>query len=192
MKKAIIGIVESRAHAEAVVESLRNVGISVNDISVLFPDKRGTQDFAHEHSTKAPEGAIAGVSTGGLLGGTLGLLAGIGALAIPGLGPFIAAGPLMAALSGAAAGATLGGLTGSSLRALTAASRRSGSKPRCMTVRSAAATSCSPCTSRARRPSAPWKTSSSVTVPATWVRPTRPRCRASAARKRAERRTYPQ
>jgi hypothetical protein len=112
MKRAIIGIVESRAHAEAVVESLREKGFSVNDISVLFPDKRGTQDFAHEHSTKAPEGAIAGVSTGGLLGGTLGLLAGIGALAIPGLGPFIAAGPLMAALSGAAAGATLGGLTG--------------------------------------------------------------------------------
>jgi hypothetical protein len=112
MKKAIIGIVESRAHAEAVVDSLRDHGISVNDISVLFPDKRGTQDFAHEHSTKAPEGAIAGVSTGGLLGGTLGLLAGIGALAIPGLGPFIAAGPLMAALSGAAAGATIGGLTG--------------------------------------------------------------------------------
>jgi len=112
MKKAIIGIVESRAHAEAVVESLREVGVSVNDISVLFPDKRGTQDFAHTNSTKAPEGAIAGVSTGGLLGGTLGLLAGIGALAIPGLGPFIAAGPLMAALSGAAAGATIGGLTG--------------------------------------------------------------------------------
>jgi len=112
MKKAIIGIVESRAHAEAVVESLREAGVSVNDISVLFPDKRGTQDFAHTNSTKAPEGAIAGVSTGGLLGGTLGLLAGIGALAIPGLGPFIAAGPLMAALSGAAAGATLGGLTG--------------------------------------------------------------------------------
>jgi uncharacterized membrane protein len=112
MKKAIVGIVESRAHAEAVVESLREYGLSVNDISVLFPDKRGTQDFAHTNSTKAPEGAIAGVSTGGLLGGTLGLLAGIGALAIPGLGPFIAAGPLMAALSGAAAGATLGGLTG--------------------------------------------------------------------------------
>lgn len=112
MKRAIIGIVDSRAHAEAVVESLREYGISVNDISVLFPDKRGTQDFAHINSTKAPEGAIAGVSTGGLLGGTLGLLAGIGALAVPGLGPFIAAGPLMAALSGAAAGATLGGLTG--------------------------------------------------------------------------------
>ena len=112
MKKAVIGIVESHAHAETVVESLRANGFSVNDISVLFPDKRGTQDFAHEHNTKAPEGAIAGVGTGGVIGGTLGLLAGIGVLAIPGLGPFIAAGPLMAALSGAAAGATVGGLTG--------------------------------------------------------------------------------
>lgn len=112
MKKAVVGIVESHAHAETVVESLRANGFSVNDISVLFPDKRGSQDFAHEHHTKAPEGAIAGVGTGGVIGGTLGLLAGIGALAIPGLGPFIAAGPLMAALSGAAAGATVGGLTG--------------------------------------------------------------------------------
>jgi len=112
MKKAIVGIVESRAHAESIVETLRASGFAPNDISVLFADTRGSQDFAHEHSTKAPEGAIAGVSTGGLIGGALGFLTGIGALAIPGLGPFIAAGPLMAALSGAAAGATLGGVTG--------------------------------------------------------------------------------
>jgi hypothetical protein len=79
---------------------------------VLFPDKRGTRDFAHEHNTKAPEGAVAGVGAGGVVGGTLGLLAGIGALAIPGVGPLIAAGPLMAALSGAAAGAAVGGIAG--------------------------------------------------------------------------------
>src|SRR5205823_15018849 len=91
---------------------VRVSGFLDTDISVLFPDKRGTRDFAHESHTKAPEGAVAGAGTGGLLGGTLGLLAGIGALAIPGLGPFIAAGPIMAALSGAAAGATVGGLTG--------------------------------------------------------------------------------
>jgi len=112
MKKAVIGILESHAHAETVVESLSSQGFATQDISVLFPDKRGSQDFAHEHSTKAPEGAIAGAGAGGVIGGTLGLLAGIGALAIPGIGPFIAAGPLMAALSGAAAGATVGGLTG--------------------------------------------------------------------------------
>jgi len=112
MKKAVIGMVETRGQAESVVDALRQAGFDVNDMSVLFPDKRGTQDFAHEQHTKAPEGAVAGVGTGGLLGGTLGLLAGMGALAIPGIGPLIAAGPIMAALSGAAAGAAVGGLTG--------------------------------------------------------------------------------
>lgn len=112
MKKAVMCIVQTEAQAESIVSNLQSVGFSNNDISVLFPNKRGSKDFAHEHNTKAPEGAVAGASTGGLLGGTLGLLAGIGALAIPGLGPFIAAGPIMAALSGAAAGATVGGVTG--------------------------------------------------------------------------------
>jgi hypothetical protein len=111
MKKAIVAVVQSRSEAEAIVRELQTF-ISPNDISVLFPDSHGTQDFAHEHHTKAPEGAATGAGAGGLLGGTLGVLAGIGALAIPGLGPFIAAGPLMAALSGAAAGAAVGGLTG--------------------------------------------------------------------------------
>jgi len=110
--KTVIGIVDSQVSAENIVASLQGAGFSTNDVSVLFPDKRGTKDFAHEHNTKAPEGAVAGAAGGGVIGGTIGLLAGIGALAIPGLGPFIAAGPLMAALSGAAAGATLGGVTG--------------------------------------------------------------------------------
>jgi hypothetical protein len=79
---------------------------------VLFPDKQGTKDFAHEQHTKAPEGAAAGASGGAVLGGALGWMVGIGALAIPGLGPFIAAGPIMAALAGAAGGAAVGGLTG--------------------------------------------------------------------------------
>jgi len=113
MNRAVIGIVETRAQAEAVVETLRGTQhIRVNDISVLLPDTQGTKDFAHEHHTKAPEGAAAGAGAGGVLGGTLGLLAGIGALAIPGVGPLIAAGPVLAALSGAAAGAAVGGLTG--------------------------------------------------------------------------------
>ena len=112
MKKAVMCIVQRQDQAEAIVSQLQNVGFTANDISVLFPDKQGTKDFAHEHNTKAPEGAVAGAGTGGVLGGTIGLLAGIGALAIPGLGPFIAAGPLMAALSGAALGAGVGGLTG--------------------------------------------------------------------------------
>ncbi|MDB4943353.1 MAG: hypothetical protein JWP97_2887 [Labilithrix sp.] len=112
MKKAIIGLVERQDQAEIIVTQLQSAGFAPSDISVLFPDKSGTKDFAHEHNTKAPEGAAAGAGTGGLLGGTIGVLAGIGALAIPGLGPFIAAGPLLAALSGAAIGAGVGGLTG--------------------------------------------------------------------------------
>jgi hypothetical protein len=112
MKKAVMCIVQRYDQAEAIVAQLQGSGFLPNDISVLFPDKQGTRDFAHEHNTKAPEGAVAGAGTGGVLGGTIGLLAGIGALAIPGLGPFIAAGPLMGALSGAAVGAGVGGLTG--------------------------------------------------------------------------------
>ena len=77
-----------------------------------MPGTKSTRDFAHEHNTKAPEGAIAGAGGGGVIGGTLGLLAGIGALAIPGVGPLIAAGPILAAMSGAAAGATIGGIAG--------------------------------------------------------------------------------
>jgi len=112
MKKAVIGFAATQEQAEAIATRLRAVGFGTNDISVLFPDKRNTKEFAHKQSTKAPEGATVGASAGGVVGGTLGLLAGIGALAIPGLGPFIAAGPIMAALSGAAAGAGVGGITG--------------------------------------------------------------------------------
>src|ERR687883_517832 len=112
MSKAVFCIATSEFQAESIVNELKVAGFSDNDISVLFPDKTGSKDFAHEHHTKAPEGAAAGAGTGGVLGGALGWLVGIGALAIPGLGPFIAAGPIMAALSGAAAGAALGGVTG--------------------------------------------------------------------------------
>lgn len=112
MAKAVFCIARTESQAIDIVDRLKAAGFSNNDISVLLPDKTGTRDFAHEQHTKAPEGAAAGAGTGGLLGGALGWLAGIGALAIPGLGPFIAAGPIMAALSGAAAGAALGGITG--------------------------------------------------------------------------------
>jgi hypothetical protein len=112
MAKAVFCIAQTEAQAIRIVDQLKAAGFSANDISVLFPDKRGTKDFAHEQHTKAPEGAATGAGTGGILGGALGWLVGIGTLAIPGLGPFIAAGPIMAALSGAAAGAALGGITG--------------------------------------------------------------------------------
>ncbi|MDB6109228.1 MAG: hypothetical protein JWR69_978 [Pedosphaera sp.] len=110
--KSVFCLARDEAQASRIVDDLRTAGFSNNDISALLPDKSGTKDFAHEKSTKAPEGAITGAGTGGVLGGALGWLAGIGALAIPGIGPFIAAGPIMAALSGAAIGAAAGGIVG--------------------------------------------------------------------------------
>ena len=110
--KAVFCIVNSEAQATRIVDDLKVAGFASNDISALFPDKAGSRDFAHKQETKAPEGAASGATAGGLLGGSLGWLAGIGALAIPGVGPFIAAGPIMAALGGAALGAATGGLTG--------------------------------------------------------------------------------
>ena len=111
-KKSVFCISRDEAQACRIVENLQNAGFSNNDISVLLPDKTGTRDFAHEKGTKAPEGAVTGAGTGAVLGGVLGWLVGIGSLAIPGLGPFIAAGPIMAALSGAAIGGTAGGVVG--------------------------------------------------------------------------------
>ena len=85
MKKAVMCIVQNQTQADSIVGQLQGAGFANNDISVLFPNKSGTKDFAHEHNTKAPEGAVAGAGAGGVVGGTLGLLAGIGALAIPGV-----------------------------------------------------------------------------------------------------------
>jgi hypothetical protein len=109
---AVFGIYRNRMQVEGAIDTLLANHFRKEDISVLFPENRGTKDFAHEKGTKAPEGAAAGAGTGGVIGGTLGLLAGIGALAIPGLGPFIAAGPIMAALAGAGVGGAVGGLVG--------------------------------------------------------------------------------
>src|SRR5579872_5934096 len=110
--KAVFGIARTESQAVTIADNLKAAGFTENDVSVLFPDKQGTKDFAHEQHTKAPEGATAGAGGGAILGGALGWIVGIGALAIPGLGPFIAAGPIMAALAGAAGGAAVGGLTG--------------------------------------------------------------------------------
>lgn len=111
-KIAVFGIYQNQKQAERTVDDLMAAGFSNDDISVLLPDNQGTKDFAHDKSTKAPEGAAAGVTTGGVIGGTLGLLAGIGVLAIPGVGPFIAAGPIVAALAGLGAGGAVGGIIG--------------------------------------------------------------------------------
>ena len=112
MKKALFGLAESEAQAVSIFNQLKVAGFSDDDISVLFPDSEATRHFAHEQHTKAPEGAAAGAGGGVVIGGALSWLVGIGTLVIPGVGPFIAAGPIMAALAGAGAGAAAGGLTG--------------------------------------------------------------------------------
>jgi hypothetical protein len=109
---AAFGIYRDRVSAENGVDALRLANFRNTDISALLPENLGTKDFAHEKGTKAPEGATAGATTGAVVGGGLGWLVGIGALAIPGLGPLIAAGPIMAALAGVGAGGAIGGLTG--------------------------------------------------------------------------------
>ena len=111
-KSSLFGIVKTRSQTEQIVQGLQDAGFDSSEISILLPDNEGRRDVGHVKATKAPEGATTGAATGGVAGGVLGLLAGIGALAIPGVGPFIAAGPIMAALSGAAIGAGTGGILG--------------------------------------------------------------------------------
>lgn len=110
--KSVFCIANTRQRAEHIVAELKTAHFSQDSISALFEDDADSEVFAQEENTKAPEGAIAGAGAGGVIGGTLGWITGIGALAIPGVGPFIAAGPIMAALGGAAIGATVGGIAG--------------------------------------------------------------------------------
>jgi hypothetical protein len=112
MQRVVMGIVDTPAQAEATVERLRASGFAADDVSVLFPDKQGSRDFAFEHHTKAPEGALAGAGLGAIVGGLFGIAAGVGALAPPGLGALVAAGPLLAALSVAAVFALVLGVAG--------------------------------------------------------------------------------
>jgi hypothetical protein len=109
---AVFGIYQTRTDAEYAVDALRSEGFRNTDVSVLFPDNKGTKDFAVEKNTKAPEGTAAGVTTGGVIGGILGWLTGLGAIVIPGIGPFIAAGPIVAAVAGAGVGGAVGGIAG--------------------------------------------------------------------------------
>jgi hypothetical protein len=109
---AVFGIYASREGAEGAVDRLTASGFRNEDISVLLQDNVGTKDFAHEKHTKAPEGTTTGVVAGGVIGGTIGALIGIGALAIPGVGPLIAAGPIIATLTGIGSGGVVGGFIG--------------------------------------------------------------------------------
>jgi heat induced stress protein YflT len=110
--KAVFGIYSTADQAERAVNALIRDGFGSEDVSVLMPDQRSTREFAHHKDTKAPEGATAGVTAGGIVGGTLGVLVGLGALVIPGVGPLLAAGPIVAGLAGLGAGGAVGGLIG--------------------------------------------------------------------------------
>jgi hypothetical protein len=110
--KAVFGIFDSRSALESTVDNLKLSGFRNTDISVLMPSPESTKNFAHEKATKAPEGATTGATSGLAVGGVLGWLAGIGALAIPGIGPFVAAGPIVAAIAGAGLGGAIGGVAG--------------------------------------------------------------------------------
>jgi len=112
MSKSVFAIATTYAQSEEMVTRLQAAGFPSSDISILMADTSGRHDVGHVKATKAPEGAATGAASGGIAGGVIGLLAGIGALAIPGVGPLIAAGPIMGALGGAAVGATAGGIAG--------------------------------------------------------------------------------
>jgi hypothetical protein len=110
--KSVLGIYGTRSGVERAVGALRDAGFPSSDVSVLVPENLGASEIATEKTTKAPEGTATGATTGGVVGGVLGWLVGIGALTIPGLGPFIAAGPIVAALAGVGAVGAAGGIVG--------------------------------------------------------------------------------
>ncbi len=109
---SVFGLYRTQLQVEEAVDTLKSEGFRNTDISILLPENIGSKDLAHEKHTKAPEGAATGATSGAILGGALGWLVGIGALAIPGIGPFLAAGPIVAALAGVGAVGALGGVTG--------------------------------------------------------------------------------
>lgn len=111
-RNSVFGIFRDQIALDRTIDILKAQNFRNSDISVLMPTRQGSKDFAIEKNTKAPEGASTGAAAGALGGGVLGWLVGAGALAIPGLGPFIAAGPIMAAIAGAGVGGTVGGVAG--------------------------------------------------------------------------------
>ena len=112
MSHAVLCIADSEARAERIVRDLRHAGFTEESISLVFPGADATTEVAHEAHSTAPEDVSAGVGTGALVGGTIGWLSGVGAIAVPGLGALVAAGPILATLSAATAGATVGGIAG--------------------------------------------------------------------------------
>lgn len=111
-EKHLVGVYDNERSAIEAVEDLKRQGYSTEEISVIGKNETEVNEINEATGTKTEEGLAAGAATGGILGGLTGLLVGIGALAIPGIGPIVAAGPIAATLTGAAVGAGAGGLTG--------------------------------------------------------------------------------
>jgi len=111
-KLSVLGLFHDQETLGRAVETLQTAGFPTTDISVLMPRSQSDRLFAHEHHTKAPEGATTGAVAGGVIVGALGLLVGLGVLAIPGLGALVVAGPIVGALTGIGAGGTVGGIAG--------------------------------------------------------------------------------
>src|ERR1700757_3199130 len=109
---AVFAIYSQMSNLENGLNELKLAGFRHEDVSVLFPENLGSKELTTVKATKGPEGVAAGAGSGAVVGGAVGWLAGIGALAIPGIGPFIAAGPIVAALAGLGVGGAVGGITG--------------------------------------------------------------------------------
>jgi hypothetical protein len=121
--KTVAGLFQAQTAAERALQDLRSAGISPDRLSVIARDKQQARDIADETGAEVATGAATGAGLGAILGGAAGWLVGIGALAIPGIGPIVAAGPIAAALgvagTTAAAGAGIGVVTGGIVGALT-------------------------------------------------------------------------
>jgi uncharacterized membrane protein len=112
MEKKIVGVFDTEATASRAIENLKVQGIGIEHISVITKDRDDLKHIEEETGSKALEGLATGAATGGVIGGVAGLLAGVGILAIPGIGPILAAGPILTTLTGLAVGAGTGGLVG--------------------------------------------------------------------------------
>src|SRR5919204_2099044 len=111
-RNTVVGVFDDRDDAQRAIEALKEAGFRADDIGITMRDRREAETLVEDTGISAGAGAATGALAGGALGGLAGWLVGIGALAIPGVGPIVAAGPLAAALTGAAIGAAGGGLIG--------------------------------------------------------------------------------
>lgn len=112
MAKTVVGLFDDFSGAQSVVQDLVNNGFAREDISIAANDATGEYAKYTDSGVNEMSGTATGAATGAVLGGIGGLLVGLGALTIPGIGPIIAAGPLIATLTGAGVGAVAGGLIG--------------------------------------------------------------------------------